>query len=122
DGRLTEALDTLAQAFVVGHKEHAVLDHRSSSRKTKLVAAERGTISTEPAVGLDLVVAQELVNRAVELVGSRLGGHDDLRGGLAVLGRVDAGLNLELLDRVDRRTNDEGVEVRIGVLHAVQRV
>src|SRR5690606_14208890 len=69
-----------------------------------------------------LVVTQELVDRTVELVGSRLGRHDDLRRSLAVLSRVDAGLNLELLDRVDRGPNDEGVEVRIRVLHAVQRV
>ena len=38
------------------------------------------------------------------------------------LRRVDAGLDLELLDRVDRRQGDVVLEVRVGVIDAVERV
>src|SRR5690606_14363821 len=79
DDRLAEALHALTQTFVVSHEEHAVLDDRPCYRKAELVTAERRTVQTAPAIGLDLVVAQELVHRAVKLVRSRLGGHRDLR-------------------------------------------
>jgi hypothetical protein len=46
----------------------------------------------------------------------------DLRCPDAELGRVNAGLDLELLERVDRRLNDVRVEVRVGVLDAIERV
>src|SRR3954454_16670377 len=38
------------------------------------------------------------------------------------LGRVDAGLDLELLDRIDRRQGDVVVEVRVRVTDTVERV
>ena len=40
----------------------------------------------------------------------------------AELGRIDAGLHLELLQRIDGGHHDERIEVRVGVLHAVERV
>ena len=39
----------------------------------------------------------------------------------AELGRVDAGLNLELLQRVDRRQDGVSVEIHIGVVNSIQR-
>ena len=59
---------------------------------------------------------------AVILVGAGLGEHVDLRGLAAELRRIDAGLHLEFLQRVDRRHHHEGIEIRVGVLHAVERV
>src|SRR5690242_17305592 len=41
---------------------------------------------------------------------------------MSKLRRVDANLDLELLNGVDRGKDDIGIEVRIGIVHAVQRV
>ena len=72
-------------------------------------------------LGVELVVAEELEQRSVIVVGARLGGDVDLCRLAAELGRIDAGLNLELLQRVDGRLDDVGVEVRVGVVDAVER-
>ena len=55
-------------------------------------------------------------------VRARLGDDVHLTGGTSELGRVDAGLDLEFLERIDRRQEDIGVEIDVGVVHAVQRV
>ena len=73
-------------------------------------------------IGVHLVVAEELEERAVILVRAGLGQHVDLGGLAAELGRIDAGLHLEFLQRVDRRHDHEGVEIRVGVLDAIERV
>ena len=68
-----------------------------------------------------LVVAVEFEERAVELVCPRLGRDVNLARRPPELGREDAGLHLELLQRVDRRQDHVGVEVHIGVLDPVER-
>ena len=55
------------------------------------------------------------------LVAAGLGEHVDLGGVAPELGRVNAGLHLELLQRVDRGQDHVGVEVGVGILDAVQR-
>src|SRR5207244_3083828 len=70
---------------------------------------------------VQLVVAEELEQGSVDLVRSRLRRNIDLGGGAPELGRKDSGLDLELLQSVDRGQEDVGVEVHVGVLHAVQR-
>src|SRR3989449_8327718 len=69
---------------------------------------------------IELVVAKELEHRSVKLVCSGLGQNIDLRCGAPELGRKDSGLNLELLQRIDRWQEDIGVEVHVGILHAVE--
>ena len=59
----------------------------------------------------------------MEAVAARLRDDVDERGGLAAeLRRIHRLLNLELLNRVDRRADDEVVEVLVGDLHAVDQV
>ena len=71
---------------------------------------------------VELVVAVELEHGAVEGIRARLGDDVHLAGGASELGRVDAGLHLEFFERVNRRQEDVGVEVDVGVVDAVERV
>ena len=73
-------------------------------------------------LGVELLVAQEFEDRGVVLVAARLGDDVHLRALVPELRRVDAGLDLELLDRVDRGQGDVVLEVRVGVIDAVERV
>ncbi len=56
------------------------------------------------------------------LIGTRLREHIDLRDFAAEFRRIYARLHLELLQRVNRGQNHERIEIRVGVLDAVQRV
>ena len=71
---------------------------------------------------VELVVAVEFEHGAMEGIRARLGDDVHLAGGAAELRRIDAGLHLEFLERVDRRQEDVGVEIDVGVVHAVERV
>ena len=71
---------------------------------------------------VELVVAVELEHGAAEGVRPRLGHDVHLAGGASELRGVDAGLHLELFQRVDRRQEDVGIEIDVGVVDAVERV
>ena len=73
-------------------------------------------------LGIERIVSKKLERGAVILVGAGLGRDVDLPGGASELGRVDAGLHLELLERIHRRQHDVQIEIDIGVRDAVQRV
>src|SRR5690606_10455846 len=75
-----------------------------------------------PLFGVQRAVAEELEHGAVQFVSARLGGRVDLAGVAAELGGVNAALDLELLQCIDRRPEDEQVPVRIRIFDAVQRV
>ena len=121
-GGAADTLNALSKRLVVGHEEHLVLHHRTCHGEPELIAPEGILVPRpEPRSCLDRVVAQEFEDRAVEFVRPSSRRDIDLSGGLAELGRVDTGLDLELLQGVNRRTHDERIEVRIGVLDAVQR-
>ena len=124
--------DFLPEAVVVGKKEGAVLDDRTADGPAELVLLERrlglpGTIGEE-VVRIKAVVAQEAVGHAVEGVAARLGDHVDLSARVAsLLGRVEIGLDLEFLDRLDVGTHhdhqrqpgvvvDAVVQIVVGVL------
>ena len=115
-------------AFPVRHEEQPVLGHRAAGRVAELMPAEvglgRGGLGGGEGVGagVELLVAVELEDRAVKGVRARLGDHVHLTRGAAELGRVDARLHLEFFQRVHRREKDVGVEVDVGVVHAVERV
>ena len=59
---------------------------------------------------------------AVIGVGAALADHVDLRCFVTELGGINTRLHLELLDAVEGRQADIGVEVGIGIIHAIQRV
>ena len=73
-------------------------------------------------LSVKFVVAQKFEERAMVGVAARLGEHVHLRALVPILRRVNADLNLELLDRVDGRKGDVGVEVHVHVVDAVERV
>ena len=54
-------------------------------------------------------------------VGARLGGHTDLPELAAQFGGVHAGLDLELLQGINRRQENVRIEVDVGVVRAVER-
>ena len=58
----------------------------------------------------------------MEGIRTRLGDDVHLAGGAAELRRIDAGLHFEFFERVDRRQEDVGVEIDVGVVDAVERV
>jgi hypothetical protein len=64
----------------------------------------------------------EFEHGSVEAVRARFGDDVDLTRATSEFGRVNAGLDLELLQRIDRWQEDIGVEVDVGVVDAVQRV
>ena len=73
----------------------------------------------EEVARVELVVAQELVGRAVELVGAGFGRHRDHPGAAPELGGEDARQHLELTDLFDRGGDDDGVEGELVVVDAV---
>ena len=74
----------------------------------------------EEVAGVEGVVAHEVEQRAVELVGARLGGRVQRAAGLRELGGVGALLDLEFLQRVDRRLDQRSALVVVGDVGAVQ--
>ena len=101
-----------ALAFVVHHPERpvaAVIDlrnqHRPAQNKSELVPlqnifAERPRAEIVP--GIENIVAKELEQRAVQLIGAGTCEDLDLRAGIVpVLGRIRSGMHLELLNGFD---------------------
>ena len=123
-------LPALPEGFVVRHEEQPVLSveelrnpHWSAKGKAILVPLEwilRRALLKGVVLRVELVVAKELEQRSVILVRARLCRDVDLRRLTAELGRIDTGLDLELLQRVDRRLNYVSVEVRIGIVDTIE--
>src|SRR5262249_52025862 len=121
----------LFEPLEVRHEEKPVLPvvdlrqpNRPAQREAVLVPLEGFPLAfTSECIlpRIELVIAKELEQRSVKLVCSGLGRHIDLRCGAPEFGRKDSGLNLELLQRIDRWQEDIGVEVHVGILHAVER-
>ena len=122
----------LAAGFPIERPERLVLDNRAAHNQAVLVALEdplgcagftrRPLEVIEVLIGGDLVVAQELEQRAVEVVAAAL--HRDRGHGAAAkpdFRRVSVGLNLELFDRLDRGNEVGDVNARILRVHAIER-
>src|SRR5262245_48368268 len=76
------------------------------------------------SVGLSIqsIVAKEFEQRAVIGIAAGLRQYVDLGALMPELGGINTDLNFELLNRVNRRKYDVGVEIRVGVIDAVERV
>src|SRR5262249_51881122 len=98
--------------------------NRTAERESELVPLEgilrRPGSGKRVVFGVQFVVAQEVEERAVVLVASWLGRYVNLGGLATELRGIDATLHFEFLQGVDRGKHDEGVEVGVGVLHAIQ--
>src|SRR5262249_61392584 len=68
------------------------------------------------------IVAEEFEQGAMISVAAGLGEHIDLSALMSELSGVNTNLNFELLNRINRRKNDIGIEIRVGVIDAVERV
>ena len=122
---------SIAQALVVAKPERLVPHERSADGGAELIAlplwfrcAQR---VREKVVRVERVVPQEFVDAAAKPVRPGLDRRvDDRARAAAVLGRIGICLNLEFLERLDRRLHELDVlaseGVRVGdVVHAVQQ-
>src|SRR6185437_14382631 len=103
-----------AQPFVIGHEEGLiapVVEFRNIDRtadfETKLVLAKRGFRGAgllEVIARVQHVVAKELEERAVQIVGAGFGNQVQMRAEIRpVLRRIRPGLNFEFLNGIDGR-------------------
>ncbi len=128
----------LLDAGVIGEEERAAVavvqagdHHRAADRGAELMPVERRhRILHERAVrGLDLadeevarverIIAQELVPRAMKLIGARLRRHGDDAGPAPELGGEDSRQHLELAHLLDRGGDDDGIECELVVVDPV---
>ena len=121
--------------FIVNHEEElvfSVVKFRNPDGSVKLESVvvplvgkhSKGLgIVREPIwICIRGVVADEVVHASMIGVGAALADHVDLRCLVTELGRVDTGLNLELLNAVKGRQGDIGYKIRVGIVYAVERV
>src|SRR5438132_9080049 len=92
----------LPYSFLVGKEEYSILQDWSADRSSKLVALEgRNTTHIEEVPGVEFAITKKLVHTAVNLICPRArNGVNHPPGGLAVLGRIVARQDRELLNRV----------------------
>ena len=94
---------------------------RAAGRNACLVAAER-SVGAEIRRGVEIIVGVELVRRAVEAIGSRLGDHVHyVTRAPSILGCERVVLNLEFLNRVHGGHIDDRAPFRVGVPGAIQK-
>ena len=126
-----------APAFVVGHPERLVAPviqvrnvDRTIRYEPKLVQVqnrEAGGGTGDVGVGLgkrqcvEPVFAVGFEQCAVQLVAAALADHVDLARGESILGRIDAALDLELLDCILRKNHGWCFHGLVGVDQTVQR-
>ena len=96
-------VEILAEAFVVAEDEGAVASDRAAGGGAELIALKRRSGALVEEVGsVERVVAEEFVNRAVEIIGAGLRGDDDLPAGvLAEFGAVVVALDVEFANGID---------------------
>src|SRR5262249_443328 len=103
-----------------GGKAELVLVERRSDDLSRLVLKCR--IQVEEVPRLNRIVAIDLVRGTLKLIGSRLRDQVDLPAcALSKLGRIVAGLDLELLQNIDRRPKVEQVVELITIDGPVQQ-
>ena len=127
----SRALDA-AQTFVIAEEEDLVLDDGAAAGHAELIHAQLALLDSavvfKPVRGIEFIVAEKLPGRAMEAVGAGLdGGVQNRARGTAQFGAEVRCLDLEFLDRVQRRKNDKvgAVEEVDGVgvvVDAVQQV
>ena len=110
-----------ARSFVVSKDESAVLPDGTAQKRSELVALEGLLALVEIVDRVQLVVANELIRSAMNLVGS--GFQDDVDGGAtaAEFGAHGIFFSAKLLDGVGRRQDDHSTQSEFVVIYAVQQ-
>ena len=118
---------TFAAALIGGEEEQLFLfPDRTGERAAELVALEARPLDTGPvigpSIGVQIVVAQEVVHRTVERVGPALGDHIHRAAvGLAELRVELVTLNVHFLHGVHRRRSNQPAPVNSRCRHAVDQ-
>src|ERR1700722_12606293 len=73
-----------------------------------------------PFRGVQRIVAQELIQTAMQLVGTRFGYHIHLRGATAVFGREVVGLHLYFLNRLNGDGDVRAAELALCILDSIE--
>ena len=110
----------LAVSVKKAEEEQLVADDWAAESAAVLILLVRSLGRCEVVRGGDILIPEELIGAAMEVVGSTLGGQVDCRaGGPAELRLIGVGLFLKLLNRIDRRTHRESTEERVGSVKAI---
>src|SRR5262249_46622121 len=111
-------------ALIVDEKERPVLRDRAAAGPAELMLTEIGLRTTravvEEVVRVERIVTQELEAASVQVVGPGLDldvHHAAERA--AELGRIRAGLQLELVERIDARKEDDRLQPGLVIIDAV---
>ena len=112
-----------ARALPAAEEERAVLSDRTAPKPAVLVALEEVLLCGEEALRVERAIAQVLERSAMEAV--RPGARDDVHDGARIVAMrraVVRRLNREFLECVGKREALVFLEIRIGVVGAVQPV
>src|SRR5687767_7338529 len=95
------------EALVIEEKERPIVHNGAANRSTEIVAFkgwDRIVRRIKKIFRIQRRIAQEMIKRSVNLVGTGLCRHTHLAAGRsAVFGRVGASLYFEFLNHIDRR-------------------
>src|ERR1035438_6676501 len=123
------AIGAVAKPLVGSKEKQFVFDYLAARGAAKLVAPERRLGSSGVAVdvvevifGIQCIIAQEIVRRAVKLIRSAFSNGIDLRRAATVLRGIGIGLYLEFLDLVNGGDGRDRVGIRRCVYPTVQKV
>src|SRR5579862_9504134 len=113
---------TLLFRLIVEEEERFVFPDRAAKGSAELVQVKLLPECGEVAARVELRVAQELKQRSVVLVRSRLGGHQNGRTGpCSPLGGVVVLQHLEFLDGIDRRQNRNSAGRQLVVVVTIEQ-
>src|SRR5882724_10249002 len=112
-------------AFVTGKPKGPAFHQRSTDTVAVNVAVKgkNGTRGIEIVLRVEALIAQELIRRTVNGIGSRLrhAVYDDA-GVAPILGRESVRLDLEFLDHVDIRLERDLVLHHVAQINAIEHV
>src|SRR5437867_6594327 len=105
---------SLTESLVAAEEERPVADNRSSDGGPELIAFEFGqarivgfALLVEKVSRIQIVIAEEFVDVAMEFVAARFGdGGDDSAGVPSIFGAVRAGQHAELPQHLDARSEE----------------
>ena len=113
------------ERLIVGREKQFVAENAAAHHRSVVVAPQRLLLHQrvfEEVARVEFFVAEEVEQRAVKIVGAGTDRRNDLGAGLsAEFGRVESGLDLELLQRFDGRAEPHGGVERGANGRAVQQ-